>query len=430
MAAHFTSGLAAALADDAVQRLMRYAQIDTQSRRDASSTPSTPGQSELARLLMAELDGLGVTDGSLDGRGYLMATLQASDGSTLQGTTLSDASFGLIAHVDTSPDAPGAGVTPILHRDYDGGVIRLPRAGTVLDPRQMPELAERIGHDIVTAGGDTLLGADDKAGVAAIMAAVAHLAAHPELPRPAVRIAFTPDEEIGMGGKRFDIERFGVRRAYTVDGSARGELQDESFSAVTAIVTFTGVDIHPGTAKGKMVNALRPAARFIAALPSDRLSPETTSGREGFIHPFELTGTSREAVVRLIVRDFDDDQLVAHLALLERTATDATAQIPGVTLHIETQRQYSNMRTFIERDPRVVAAAVEAMRQEGIEPIRGAIRGGTDGSVLSERGLPTPNIFDGGYEFHSVREWASVQDLAASAATLVRLAGVWARQVG
>ena len=200
MPAHFTSGLAAALADDAAERLMRYAQIDTQSERGSTSTPSTPGQLELARMLVAELDRLGIADARLDARGYLMATLPASDGSALQGITLSDASFGLIAHIDTSPDAPGAGVTPLLHRDYNGGVIRLPRAGTVLDPRQMPELATKIGHDIVTAGGDTLLGADDKAGVAAIMAAVAHLAAHPELPRPAVRIAFTPDEEIGMGG--------------------------------------------------------------------------------------------------------------------------------------------------------------------------------------------------------------------------------------
>jgi tripeptide aminopeptidase len=420
MRASYTSALAEELAADVLDRFLRYVRIDTQSRRERNGSPSTPGQLELGRLLVSELREAGLEDAALDENGYVTATLAAS------GSADGADTIGLIAHVDTSPDAPGRGVEPIVHRSYDGGVIELPREGTVLDPAAIPELVSKAGHDIVTSSGDTLLGADDKAGVAEIMAGVAYLAAHPELPRPTLRIAFTPDEEVGAGASLLDIERFGARCAYTLDGSDIGELQDETFSAFEAVLTVRGVEVHPGFATGKMVNALRLAARIVAALPPD-LAPETTAGRDGFIHPHELTGTAATATLRLILRDFDDAKLDQHVALLERVAREVVDAEPRASLEIDVREQYRNMHRILSQVPEVIGAAEAALRAEGIEPIRRPIRGGTDGSILSTMGLPTPNIFTGGHEYHSVREWASVQDMAAAAAVVVRLAEVWSR---
>jgi tripeptide aminopeptidase len=421
----YTSPLAQRLAPQLLERFLRYVRIDTQSSRDGNGSPSTPGQLELGKLLVAELTEIGLGDAALDLNGYVTATLAASGGAAGPGPAV-----GLIAHVDTSPDAPGAGVEPIVHERYDGGVLELPREGTRLDPQRMPELQSKRGHDIVTASGDTLLGADDKAGVAAIMTAVAHLAANPDLPRPTLRVAFTPDEEIGAGASLLDLSQFGALCAYTIDGSTLGELQDETFSAEEAIVTVRGVDVHPGQATGKLVNALRLAARIVAALPFDRLTPESTSGRDGFIHPYEVHGTPGRAQIRLILRDFDDALLDDHVALLERTAREIVDSVPHATLDIEVRSQYRNMRRYLDQAPDVTAVAEEAIRAEGIEPMRTPIRGGTDGSRLSERGLPTPNVFTGGHEYHSVREWASVQDMAAAAATVVHLAAAWSSRVG
>jgi tripeptide aminopeptidase len=421
MSGSYTSTLAEELAEDVLDRFLRYVRIDTQSRRERSGSPSTPGQLDLARVLVSELRDAGLEDAQLDDNGYVVATLPGSGGSA------NGEAIGLIAHMDTSPDAPGYGVEPIVHRSYDGGVLELPREGTVLDPAAIPELVAKTGHDIVTSSGDTLLGADDKAGVAEIMAGVAYLAAHPELPRPTLRIAFTPDEEIGEGATLFDIERFGARCAYTLDGSELGELQDETFSAFEAVLTVRGVEVHPGQATGKMVNALRLASRIVAALPSD-LAPETTEGRVGFIHPHEVKGSPGKAEVRLIVRDFDDEELDRHVALLERTAREVVDAEPRARLDVQVREQYRNMGGVLRQVPEVTDAAAAAIRAEGIEPIRRPIRGGTDGSKLSAMGLPTPNIFTGGHEYHSVREWASVQDMAAAAAVVVRLADVWSRQ--
>jgi tripeptide aminopeptidase len=345
---------------------------------------------------------------------YVTATL-AGDGPAI----------GLIAHLDTSPDAPGEGVEPIVHRDYDGGVITLPRGGTVLDPERMPELREAVGHDVVTSSGDTLLGADDKAGVAAIMTAVAHLVAHPQLPRPTLKVCFSPDEEIGHGASLLDLEAFGARFAYTVDGSTLGELQDETFTASEATITIEGHDVHPGFATGKLVNAARLAAEIVAALPADR-TPEATSGRDGFIHVFELQGSAAHAEIRAILRDFDDDLLEGHADVVRAVAAEVAAREPRATIDVQVRPQYPNMRRFLEPHPEVVGKAEAAIRAEGVEPLKTPIRGGTDGSLLSARGLPTPNLFDGGHEYHSVREWASLQDMAAAAAVLVRLAGEWA----
>jgi tripeptide aminopeptidase len=388
--------------------------VDTQSSTATSTTPSTPGQRELAEMLVGELREIGLDDAAVDEEGFAFATLLG------EGPVV-----GLLAHVDTTPESPGAGVEPIVHRDYDGGAIRLPRGGTVLDPGDMPVLASKAGHDIVTSSGDTLLGADDKAGVAEIMAAVAYLAAHPELPRPILRVGFTPDEEIGEGAKHFDIERFGASCAYTLDGSQPGELQDESFSAVEVVVTFHGVDVHPGWATGKLVNATRLAARFLSALPTD-LTPEATQDRQGFVHAYHVDAATGRAEVKLIARDFEDDLLEQHVALVREAAEEVAASEPRARLEVAVRSQYTNMRRYLEAYPEVVGKAERAIRAEGIEPVRIPIRGGTDGSILSARGLPTPNLFTGGHEYHSVREWASVQDMASAAATIVRLAEAWA----
>jgi tripeptide aminopeptidase len=413
----YTSPLAESLAPDVLERFQRYVRMDTQSRRDREGSPSTPGQLELGRMLVEELHDAGLGDAAMDDNGYVFATLAGPEDAPV---------IGLLAHMDVSPDAPGAGVEPLVHARYAGGVIELPRGGTVLDPEQMPVLGGKTGHDIVTSSGDTLLGADDKAGVAEIMAAVAHLAANPELPRPTLRVGFTPDEEIGEGAMLFDIERFGARCAYTLDGSQPGELQDETFSAVEVLLTVHGVDIHPGWATGKLVNAARLAGRILAELPADRLTPETTSGRDGFIHPYEVQGTASRAVVRAIVRDFDDELLDRHVALLTRVATEVVAAEPRARLDVKVRPQYLNMRRHIDAVPEVVERAEQAIRAEGLEVVRHPIRGGTDGSLLSARGLPTPNLFTGGHEYHSVREWASVQDMASAAAVVVRLAAAWA----
>jgi tripeptide aminopeptidase len=423
MPGSYTSELAQELAPDVLDRFLRYVRIDTQSRRDRTSSPSTPGQLDLGRVLVDELLSAGLDDSQLDENGPVVATLPGNGGGA------GDA-IGLIAHMDTSPDAPGRGVEPIVHREYDGGVLALPRDGTVLDPTSIPELLTKVGHDIVTSSGDTLLGADDKAGVAEIMAGVAYLAAHPDLPRPTLRVSFTPDEEIGEGATLFDVPRFGARYAYTLDGSEVGEIQDETFSAYEVTIRIRGVDVHPGQATGKLVNALRLAARIVASLPSDALTPETTSGREGFIHPTELTGRAGTAQLRFIVRDFDDRRLDEHLALLERVAREVVGADARAQLEFEVHEQYRNMGSVLREVPGVTDAAEAAIRAEGIEPIRRPIRGGTDGSRLSAMGLPTPNVFTGGHEYHSVREWASVQDMAAAAAVVVRLAEVWSSQDG
>ncbi len=419
MPAPYSSPLAASLAEDVLERLVRYARIDTQSARERTQSPSTPGQLDLARLLVDELRAAGLQDVELDANGYVFARLPA--------TVAGAPTIGLLAHMDTSPDESGTGVEPLVHRDYDGGVIALPKRGTQLDPETMPELRGKVGHDLVSSSGDTLLGADDKAGVAEVMAAVAYLAAHPELPRAEIRVGFTPDEEVGQGASLFDIERFGAICAYTLDGSEAGELQDETFTAAGADLVIEGVEVHPGYATGKLVNAATLAGRVLAALPAD-LTPERTGGRDGFIHVFAVEADAGRATIRTIVRDFDEDKLEQHVAVLRRTAEEVVGAEPRARLEVDVRPQYPNMRSYLDARPEVVAAAEEAVRREGYEPKKVPIRGGTDGSVLSARGLLTPNLFTGGHEFHSVREWASVHDMASAAAVAIRLAGVWAER--
>jgi tripeptide aminopeptidase len=416
----YGSEVAAELLDDVLERFLRYVRIDTQSDRAMLSYPSTDKQLDLSRLLADELRGLGLDEVEVTEHGYVFATVPgvgANGGPTV----------GLLAHVDTSPDAPGTGVEPQVWQDYDGGELVLPGdPSQVLSPATNELLAERVGHDIVTSDGTTLLGADDKAGVAEIMSAVAWLLAHPDVPRARARIGFTVDEETGHGTDHFDLEQFGADFAYTLDGQVVGEIENETFSAIELEVTFTGVGIHPGSAKGRLVNPVKLAARFVESLPQDTLSPETTEGREGFVHPYKIAGGAESVTVTLIVRDHDGDKLEEHYALTTRLAEEAVAGIPGAAVSFHRWDQYRNMREALDRVPQVVDAALEATRRAGLEPSLASIRGGTDGSRLTEMGLPTPNVFAGGNDFHSVREWISAQDLAISAATVVELLRVLA----
>jgi tripeptide aminopeptidase len=416
--APFTSPLAAELASDVLERFLRYVRIDTQAAYRSARRPSTDKQLELSRLLVGELEAIGLEDVELSESATVFATLPGTEGAPV---------VGLIAHVDTTPDVSAAGVAPIVHEAWEGLPIALPGdPRQVLDPEQLPELAERVGHDIVTSDGTTLLGADDKAGIAEIMAAVAYLVRHPELARAPIRVAFTVDEEVGRGAEDFDLEAFGADLAYTLDGSGLGELEIETFSAKSVRVTIHGVSVHPGTAKGKLVNAVKLAAELVTLLPRDRLSPETTEDRQGYIHPHRIAGNAEEAVVDFIARDHDDVLLEQHVELLHGLVQEVANREPRAHIEIEVRDSYRNMRPYIEENPRVVDAALEAIRRIGADPKLAITRGGTDGAVLSSRGLPTPNLFTGGQEYHSLREWASVQDMAAAAATIVELAGVWA----
>jgi tripeptide aminopeptidase len=415
--APFASELAAELAEDVLDRFLRYVRIDTQGAYRVARRPSTEKQLDLSRLLVDELRELGLEDAALNEEASVFATLPGTEDAPV---------VGLIAHVDTTPDVTGAGVAPMVHRAWSGDRIELPGdPRQILDPAQLPALAERVGHDIVTSDGTTLLGADDKAGIAEIMAAVAYLVRHPERPRPPLRVAFTVDEEVGRGAEDFDLEAFGADVAYTLDGSGLGELEIETFSAKSVRVTIRGLSVHPGTAKGKLVNAVKLAAGLVESLPDDRLSPETTEDREGYVHPHRISGNAEEAIVDFIVRDHDDTLLEEHARLLRTLAEAVAEREPRAHVEIEERDSYRNMRPFIEATPRVVEAALEAIRRSGVEPRLAITRGGTDGAVLSSRGLPTPNLFTGGQEYHSVREWASVQDMAAAAATIVELAAVW-----
>jgi tripeptide aminopeptidase len=418
----YTGGLAADLASDVLERFLRYVKIDTQAAYRTTRRPSTDKQLDLSRLLLEELRAAGLEDAELTENATVFATLPGTADAPV---------LGLIAHVDTTPDVNASGVSPMVHEAWEGLPIALPGdPRQVLDPEQLPELAERVGHDIVTSDGTTLLGADDKAGIAEIMAAVAYLVRHPERPRAPIRVAFTVDEEIGRGAEGFDLDAFGADVAYTLDGSGLGELEIETFSAKSVRVTIRGLSVHPGTAKGKLVNAVKLAAELVMSLPRGRLSPETTEERQGYVHPHRIDGNPEEAVVDFIARDHDDRLLEQHVDLLRSLAEEIAAKEPRSRIEIDVRDSYRNMRPYIEENPRVVEAALEAIRRSGAEPRLAITRGGTDGAVLSSRGLPTPNLFTGGQEYHSVREWASVQDMAAAAATVVELAGVWAEPAG
>jgi tripeptide aminopeptidase len=402
---------------DLLARFLRYVQIDTRSDASSPTTPSTPGQWTLLRLLETELRTLGASDVTLTPAGFLLATLPATVAHPVPVVAW-------CAHVDTATNLPGA-ARPLVHRAYAGQPIVLPDDPTqTLTLENSPRLRTALGHDVITASGKTLLGADDKAGVAVILATARHLLLHPAIPHGKIRLCFSPDEEIATGMNHLDLAQLGAEAAYTLDGESPGEIDDETFNADAATLEIHGVASHPGWAKDVMVNALRLAGRFVAALPM-AVAPERTAGAEGFIHPTETTGTAEHAVVHFIVRDFELDGLAARRALMEKLAADLRATEPKARITLTFTEQYRNMRYWLEKDMRPVEFAREAARRAGVKPFDQPIRGGTDGSRLTARGLPTPNIFTGMHEVHSQREWVSLQDMAKAAETLLHLAQVW-----
>jgi len=406
------------LAEDAAERLLRYVRIDTRSDEDSDTYPSTPGQLDLLRLLRDELEQIGLADVQMDEHGYVTGTVPA----TVEHEVPTIAFF---AHVDTAREVSGAGVSPQRVR-YDGGEIELGDSGETIRPEQSPELENHVGHELITTDGTTLLGADDKAGVAEIMSAVAHLVSQPEIPHGTVKVAFNPDEEVGRGVVHFPVESFGAAAAYTVDGSTAGELQAETFSGAQVRMRIHGRAIHPGWAKGELVNAIKIAGEILSRLPQDRLSPETTEEREGYVHPVLVEGDSAEVELRFIVRDFDDERLAEHVAFLRGLAEEVCAAEPRCTIEVEDRIQYRNPRVAVERHPEILANLEEAIRRVGLEPKQTAIRGGTDGSALTQMGLPSANLFTGGHDAHSEREWICVEDMGLAAAALIELARVWA----
>ncbi|GHF44431.1 peptidase T [Seohaeicola zhoushanensis] len=396
-------------------RLVRYAAIDSQSDETSPTSPSTPRQLDMARLLVAELEEMGAEEVQLTDYGAVLATVPA----TVEGAPV----VGFCAHVDTAPQFNATGVKPVVHRGYNGGDIAFADApGLVLNPEVSPYLAEKVGEDIITASGTTLLGADDKAGVAIIMTAARHLLADRAIPHGKLRLAFTPDEEIGRGVDARLPKDLGADFAYTFDGSKPGEIEFESFSADGAVVTVTGVSAHPGWAKDKLVNALHLAAKIVTTLPHVTLTPETTEGREGFIHLYEMSGGAAEAQLKFILRDFELDGLAAKGALLKQVCETVAATEPRATISCAIRPQYRNMRYWLEKDMTPVELAREAVRAAGLEVVSVPIRGGTDGSRLTEMGVPTPNVFTGMMEIHGPLEWISVQDMAKATEVCLNIA--------
>ena len=403
----------------ALERFLRYVTVDTQADERSHTCPSTPGQLTLLKQLVDELKAIGVRDAAIDEHGYVMATVPATTAKA--GIPV----IGFLAHVDTAPAMSGKDVRPIVHRNYDGSEIVLPDdRSAVLRLADNPALEDQIGNDIVTASGRTLLGGDDKAGVAEIMAAAEHLIQHPEIPHGAIRIGFTPDEEIGCGTEQFDVRKFGASCAYTLDGGSRGELEVESFSADSMAVVFQGFNTHPGYAKGRMINAIKIAAEFITMLPADTLSPETTEGHEGYVHPHQLEASEDRTTVRLLIRDFDTAGLKDKAGLVERLAQQAAARHPGARVEVSIEESYRNMKEVLDRHPQVVEHAREAIRRAGLDVRTEPIRGGTDGSKLSFMGLPTPNLFAGEHNFHSRLEWVSAQEMDKAVEVIVNLCQV------
>jgi tripeptide aminopeptidase len=402
------------------ERFLHYVTYDTQSCENSDTYPSTLKQLVLLDRLVEELKQMGVADAARDEHGYVMATVPAT--TKKAGVPV----VGFIAHVDTSPESSGAGVKPVVHRNWQGQDIVLPDdPAAVLRVSDNPDLEEQIGNDIITASGKTLLGADNKAGVAAIMAAAEYLVKHPEIPHGAVRIAFTPDEEVGAGTKHFDVKKFGAYCAYTLDGEQLGQIDAETFSADALTVTFQGFNTHPGFAKGKMVNSIKVAADFVNRLPKDRLSPETTADREGFVHPYVVEASVDRTSVKFLIRDFVTPALKEKEVFLEKLAKETAAAWPGAAATVAVQESYRNMKEVLDRHPQVVEHAREAVRRAGIPVRESAIRGGTDGCRLSFLGLPTPNVFAGEHNFHSRLEWVSAQDMERAVEVIVNIARIW-----
>jgi len=406
--------------DNMAERLMRYVQIDTQSDPNGHSHPTTEKQKNLSKLLLQELRGMGITDAETDAFGYVYATIPSnSDKKNIPVICF-------CSHVDTAPDCSGTNVKPIHRRFYDGNDIVLPDDNTqVLSRRNSPYLEKHLGHSIITASGLTLLGADDKSGVAAIMEAALFFMQHPAVRHGDIKILFTPDEEVGKGTAKVDMQKLGASFGYTLDGGESGSLEDETFSADGATITIEGVIVHPGYAKDKLVNALKVAGAVLDALPKNEWSPETTEGREGFVHPVAVNGIAEKAMIQFIVRDFTVAGLQSHHERLKALATEVVDRFPGATMDYAVQEQYRNMKEVLDQHPQVAAYAAEAIERAGLTVKKESIRGGTDGSRFSYIGMPCPNLFTGMQNIHSKLEWVGTKDMAAAAETIVHLSMIW-----
>jgi tripeptide aminopeptidase len=408
-----------ALIHTVTERFLRYVMIDTQSEPASPTCPSTENQKDLGRLLVGELQKMGIRDAHLDEHGYVYATIPAN-------TDKHVPVICFCSHMDTSPDCSGKDVKPQIVRNYRGDDIVLPGDPTqIIRVADHPALRNQIGNDIVTSDGTTLLGADNKAGLAEIMDATAFLIDNPQIKHGAIKILFTPDEEIGRGVDKVDLKKLGADFAYTIDGETAGNIEDETFSADAATITIEGVSTHPGFAKGKMEHAIKIAAAIVDRLPKQTCSPETTEGTQGFLHPIAISGALEQATLNFIVRDFTDQGLQEKEALLEAIVKDVMKDFPRSTYRLEIKQQYRNMKQVIDRHPEIIDNAMEAIRRAGLKPVKTSIRGGTDGSRLSFMGLPCPNIFAGEHAFHSRLEWVSVQDMEKAAQTIVHLAMIW-----
>ncbi len=403
-----------------VDRFLRYVTFDTQSSEESTTYPSTEKQKILGRQLVQELLEMGLKDAAMDEWGYVTATLSANVAHSVP-------VIGLIAHMDTSPDVSGANVQTIIHKNYQGGDLVLP-SGVTIRAEETPALTSQMGHDLITSDGNTLLGADNKAGIAEIFSALDHLIAHPEIPHGTLRIAITPDEEVGRGTEHFNVAKFGADFAYTIDGETLGEVEDETFCADSVTIKISGVNLHPGYAKGKLVNAIKIAAQLIERLPKDSLSPETTAKREGYVHPHYISGSIEEATIKFLIRDFTLEGLQTYEGALKKWADEVLADFPKARLDFRVDESYRNMKYEIDKSPHVVEHALEAVRRAKVAPIKGLIRGGTDGAKLSYKGLPTPNIFTGGHNFHSRQEWISIQDMKKAVEVIVHLVQIWAEK--
>jgi tripeptide aminopeptidase len=403
----------------ATERFLQYVQVDTQSDPQSLSIPSTEKQKDLSRILVEELKQIGISDAHLDEWGYVYATIPSN-------TNKKVPVICFCSHVDTAPDSPGTGIKPIVHKNYKGQDIVLPDdPSQIITTREHPYLQEKIGEDIITASGKTLLGADDKAGVAIIMDLANYLVQHPGVKHGIIKILFTPDEEVGRGVNKVDLQNLGAEFAYTLDGGERGSFTDETFSADGVVVTFHGVSAHPGYGKNKLVNALKVAGTFLDLLPKDEFSPETTEDREGFVHPTRIEGIGEKAKVEFIIRDFDTKRLKLHETRLEQFAKQAVGKYPCSSYEFEIKEQYRNMKEVLINYPQVEQYAEEAMQRAGIKFKKESARGGTDGSRLSFMGLPCPDIFTGEMAFHGKHEYVSIQDMQKSVEVLVNLAQVW-----
>ena len=402
-----------------VEKFLRYVKYDTQSDEESTSFPSSAKQKIISADLAKELKGMGLKDAHMDENGYVLATLPSN-------TEKKIPVIAFIAHVDTSPAVSGENVNPIIHKNYRGGDIQLPSdPHQVIKASENPDLKNMIGYDIITTDGTTLLGADNKAGVAEIIDAINYFLSHPEVKHGEIKVCFTPDEEVGRGTEKINLPKLGAQYGYTIDGSSRGEVESETFSADGVVIKFHGKNIHPGYAKGKMINAVRVAADFLESLPKDRLSPETTDKREGYVHCTNVNSNEELAILKFIIRDFEASKLKEYEDFLKDLAEKTTKKYRGTRLDFEVTEQYRNMKEILDKNPQVVNYAIQAMKNLAIEPILSPIRGGTDGSRLSFMGLPTPNIFAGEHSFHSKLEWISIQDMEMAVLVIVEIAKIW-----